>query len=398
MTPTTDQLATELTVQPVDHDTWPEPPQEYIERHYITLTLDLRTGQLAIHGDPLYRGYPVRFGVQPDPENTWVHWYSFPTPVPMHMTWLVSGHLTATQAEALLRVAATRARVLLANLTPVPERFAGGYDWTREAAAAAESLSSMALNPRHYLDSEAPAEWPPPGAVFSGLVTLADALDAAPELAPKGVAVMTDAELDAAAERLTRRNVPHGPNHTALQQAANIDLTKSWTHNQPVYLVGVLAQLYRMRAEQSGGLTPIDAARWFEVMGRDTSQITDSTPDEVLATVAAAEKRAAADEGLLLLGGFDHLAGVRANRRAQVREELAALGLYTQEMADRYEQARAQRAAMLLRVDAWGDPADGEDGKNRDATLAAMACMSRQGVAALRAKHQQATEETEGVA
>ena len=394
MTPTTDQPATDLAVQPVDHNTWPKAPNEgAIDRHYVTITLDLTTGQLAIHGNQWHQGYPVRYGVQPDPENTWVHWYSFPTPVPAHMTWLVSGHLTSEEAEALLRVAATRARVLLANLTPVPDRFAGGYDWTRPAAAAAESLSAMALNPRHYLGSEATAEWPPPGAAFEGLITLADALDVAPELAPDGVAVMSDAELDAAAARLTGRSVPTGEHWRELRKAANIDLTQSWAHNSPVYLVGVLAHLYRMRAEQSGGLNPLDAARWFETMNRYAeTQITDSTPDEVLAAAAAREKQAAAEEGLLLLGGFDYLANVRAQRRAQVREELSALGLYTQELAARYEQARAQRAAMLMRVDAWGDPEDGEDGKNRDARLAALARMSRQGVASLREKHRQDTE------
>lgn len=387
MTPTTtDQLATELTVQPVDHDTWPKPPQEYIERHYITITLDLHTGQLAIHGNPLHRGHPVRFGVQPDPENTWVHWYSFPTPVPMHMTWLVSGHLTATQAENVLHAVAARARVLLNTLTPVPQRHAGGYDWTRPAAAAADSISGIALNPYRAANCEIASEWPSPGAVFEGLATLEDALKAAPDLAPNGVAVMTDAELDATAERLTRHSAPYTPNRESLQRAANIDLSLSWTHNSPVYLVGCLAGLYRMRAEQADGLAPVDARKWAETMGRDLSQVTDNTPDERLAELAAAEERAAADEGLLLLGAADYLAEVRAAAREKTRKALALLGEHTKDLEYRYEMARASRAAMLLRVDAWNSPEDGDE-MNRNATLGALAHMSRQAVASLREKH-----------
>ena len=388
-TTTTGQLATGLTVQPVDHENWPDAPATLIERHYITITLDLITGTLAIHGDPLYRGHPTgRYGVQPDPENTWVHWYSFPTPVPMHMTWLVSRYLTAIEAENVLHAVAVRARVLLSTLTPVLERHAGGYDWTRTAAAAVDSISAIAMNPYHAAHCEIAREWPSPGDVFEGLATLEDALKAAPELAPTGVAVMADAELDATAERLTRHSAPYTlPNREALQRAANIDLSLSWTHNSPVYLVGCLAGLYRMRAEQSGGLAPVDARKWAESGGAvGHTQVTDNTPDERLAELAAAEERAAADEGLLLLGAADYLAEVRAAAREKTRKALALLGEHTKDLEYRYEMARASRAAMLLRVDAWNSPEDGDE-MNRNATLGALAHMSRQAVASLREKH-----------
>lgn len=376
-------LPSELTVEPVDRVRWPADPGGYVPSTYIRVVLDLAKGRLAMLADPDYRG-PVKESreLQPVP-GSFVHHWDFPTPVPSRIAWLVRDHLDPEQATRLLALIAQQAEVILTELVPVPERAAGGYDWSLRAAAAVRIIDSFTSNWWHALSetSVVNAAWTIEHYTkFEGLLDMDDALDAVPELADPEWAVMPDAELDEAAAKLARL-APYSPRDRWLDAAHLAD--HSMPKNVPVYFVGVLRTLYRLRQEQAGALTAYDASHWFSQRLTHLAGVTDDTPDAELARLAEAEDRAAASDGKRLLGALPYLQAVRQEHRNRIRLELTATGQRAADMASHYQRVRSTRAALLLRVDSWNDPDDGDD-TNRNATLARMAGISRQAVLALR--------------
>ncbi|MET9263770.1 hypothetical protein [Amycolatopsis sp. NPDC004079] len=379
----TTPVPADLTVVPVDRGRWPADPGQYLPNAYIRVTLDLAAGQAAILADPFRRGPEKNDRTLQKYPGSYVHHWDFPVPVPGHMTWEIGQHLTPDEAEQLLELIAEQARVILRELVPVEGRAAGGFDWSLRAAAAVRVIDSFALNPWHALSetSVTDAAWTIEHYYeFRGLLDMTDALAATPELGSPEWAVMTDAELDEAAARLAR--------------SAPWDLREKWldaAHLQnsrppgstPIYLVGVLATLYRLRAEQAGALVPADASAWFAARTTRLAVVDDCTDDAELAQLAQAEERHAAAAGKLLLGAPAYLAAIRAGHRDRVRQELVATGRRAADIAGTYKKIRSSRAALLLRVDGWGDPQDGDE-TNRNALLARLAGISRQAVLSLR--------------
>ncbi len=78
-----------------------------------------------------------------------------------------------------------------------------------------------------------------------------------------------------------------------------------------------------------------------------------------------------------------YVTAVRTEKRDRIRRELRATGERAADAESTYKAVRSSRAALLLRIDAWGDPADGDD-SNRNAELARMAGITRQAVLGLR--------------
>lgn len=375
--------APDITVEPIDHDRWPADPGHRLPNLYIRVELDLATRTLRIVADPNHHG-PIEQGYedQPFPES-WVHHHEFPVPMPAHMTWPIKGHLTADQAERLIAVMAPHARVICDERVPVTGRAAGGYDWSLRTAAAVRAIDAFASNWWHSLDpnSVVGPEWTERHEYsFPGLLAMPDALAATPELEDGAWAAMHDAALDEAAAHLARF-APYDLREQWITAAhlSDHDLPRS----VPIYLVGVMATLYERRAELAGDLEPCDESEWFAQNPARLNEVDDSTTDEELSRLIEAEERAAAAAGKRLLGAGYYLVATREQHRERVRAELDAAAQTAEDLGERKKQADRRRSALLLRVDSWDDPADGEEHK-RNAELARRARISRQAVRELR--------------
>jgi galactose mutarotase-like enzyme len=73
----------------------------------------------------------------------------------------------------------------------------------------------------------------------------------------------------------------------------------------------------------------------------------------------------------------------RSCRRQPRPVSVEVVDQHASDLGAQYQQARSDRAALVLRIDAWHDPADG-DANNRNAVLARLAGISRQAVLSLR--------------
>lgn len=379
----TTTTTSELTVVPIDRDRWPADPGQYLPNIYIHVILDLAAGRVAIVADPRYRGPAKEDHAEQKYVGSWMHRWDFPVPVPSHMTWEISNHLTPDEAEQLLGLIAEQARVILSDLVPVEGRAAGGWDWSLRAAAAVRAIGSFCRNTHSALSATSTygAAWMTENSYkFQGLLDMTDALAATPELASPEWAVMTDVELDEAAAKLART----APYELRGQwfDAAHLE-ESALPHSVSIYLVGVLATLYRLRAEQAGALTPTDASVWFTEHTTQLTAIDDCTSDAELAKLSQAEERRAATKGKRLLGAQAYLTAVRTGRRDRIRQELTSTGQRAANLAGQYKKAQSSRAALLLRIDGWGDPQDGDE-SNRNAMLARLAGISRQAVLSLR--------------
>lgn len=373
----------DMTVEAVDHDRWPTDPGMRVPEIYIRVELDLEARTLRMVADPDRRGVVEQGYVDQPFPGSWVHHHDFPVPVPMHMTWPIKGHLAADKAERLLAVMAPHARVILDERVPVTGRAAGGSDWSLRSAAAVRAIDAFASNWWHALDpnSVTGPDWTAREKYsFRGLLDMSDALAATPDLEDGGWAAMHDAALDEAAGRLAR----FAPYDQREQWYTAAHLTdERYPHTVPIYLVGVLATLYERRAAMAGDLEPCDEAEWFAQNPAGLDAVDDSTTDEELSRLIEAEERAAAAAGKRLLGAGYYLVATRGQHRERVRAELDAAAQTAEDLADRKKKADRRRSALLLRVDSWDDPADGED-HNRNAMLARRARISRQAVRELR--------------
>jgi hypothetical protein len=84
------RTTTDLTVVPVNAESWPADPSRYIENAYIRVTLDLTAGRLAIDADQRYHGPSTKDRRLQKYPGSYVHHYDFPVPVPNHMTWEIN--------------------------------------------------------------------------------------------------------------------------------------------------------------------------------------------------------------------------------------------------------------------------------------------------------------------
>lgn len=356
-----------LTIDPIDRHRWPQKPAQFEQDSdlYITVKLWLRDRRLAIHADPFRRGVPRRNSHQSGPvAGWWRHRHEFPVPVPNAMIWLIDGHLTAEEATRLLEVIAVQAEIIMTELVDVPGRETPGRDWSVRAAAAVLAIdsytSAYCCTPTvDDRDTEAHIK----RAKDHGVIDLTEAFGTAPELRNPEWAVMTDAELDAEAAKLAER-VPW-----KLQDR----------HEGMRYFVGVLRAMYRAREEMAGGLTPCNPSSWFATRLTHLVVVSDTSTDATLQTLAASEERAAATEGRKLLGGLPYLRAIRDGHRERIRQQLVDLG------AEKSTNTlgHTTRAALLLRVDGWADPADGCE-QDRTYKLAKLAGVSVEYVFALR--------------
>ncbi|SFW11415.1 hypothetical protein [Amycolatopsis australiensis] len=359
-----------LQVVPIDPARWPANPGQFVAAHYRWVTLDLDTGELALSADPAYCGpddEQLRKGELP--RELRGHWYTrghgFPTPMPRRMVWFLCRYddLDADQATRVLELIAVHARTVLAGQVEVPERSAPGCDWSLEAAIAVRTIAAITESPQRALRE--PSQVGSYAAV--GVLALEDAFALAPALADPQHAAATDAELDAAAAKLAEHLPYQWAEQPELQCAAG-HADRSFGY-RTIHAVGVLAALYRYRRIQAGTLSVCQAPVWFAGRPARLAVVHDDTTDAELARLAHAEDQAAAAAGQRLVGALAYLQASRAAQRDHIRHRLRT--------------ARGDRAALLLRVDAWGDPADGGD-TTRTTTLAQLAGLPASVVAALR--------------
>lgn len=139
-------------------------------------------------------------------------------------------------------------------------------------------------------------------------------------------------------------------------------------------------------ARAAAGLMVCDAADWYAARDqRLAERFSPDWNDAAVAEFAAGEEKTAGAAGYRLVGAVPFLLGYREHRRDLIRQELRAVGLQVRAAETSYADARTSRAGLVARIDAWGDPHDGEDQQRRNRRLGELAAMSPHSVAELRA-------------
>lgn len=337
--------AADRTIRPV--------PPEVNVGHYIRVQLNIRTGELTAHAHDWRTGRVSAF----DPAVTLMmpnggphQWFT----VPDQMCWVVDAGMHvkefplfgAAAADQLIADLRDTAQWLIDSLVEIP----GTDEWDWSPAACSATL---------HIDRRCSrAQTLPTTQCFPRFVACDDALAYVPDLVKPRWADASDKTLDNDAENLTRFALHW---HPELYDLAGLPRSADVDEQPELYvwagIVGARAHLYRYRAEQAAGRTPLDAWRWFtrpenSLVGRVHAGHTD---DE-LAELAAREQDKATTEGIKLIGTVAVMAKHRAGARAQLVDELDALGAAVDRAEDAARLARLRRTARLTEILSWGDP------------------------------------------
>lgn len=286
----------------------------------------------------------------------------------------------------LLEELAPFAGVIVDGLLPVPG--GAGWDWTARAADALRRAGHLAGRyPYRGTDDDFPYQ-----EIYR--VDAAELFDAAPDLVAPAWAEATDQQLQDAVRAFDFHRLDQLPQ--ALVQAAREDGTLPAVRQGQVHtaqVCGLRAWLHGYRQDQASPLTAVDAARWDGGVHHALS-VTDDSTDAELAAVAHRAGRDAAAQGVKLIGAGRWAAQLRADRRAAVREQLAAVRDEIVALEERLKPARKRRTVLVTRILGWEGERDTDSALGRDAGLSHTAVRTLR--TALDGEEQPGRDEEEG--
>ncbi len=375
-------VAATVTVRAVDRSTWPqESPITSAPgvRRCIRISLDPAKRQLSAQMNiDYYGGRPREFNdyqmagsreyfdgsserpvTAPDAVRAY-HWFPY-------------GWNSAADIDALLHVLAPIAAAMLDAFQPLPGR-PGALDWTLRSATMLHLLAVLTRFPTHYVLDGAARRDQVESAANSALkaeghyVTWRQLHQADPSIARGEWALADDATLDQAAEEIAARL---DPRQHALPEAS-----------RAYKVISVRSGLYYFRRAAAAELKVVQAAGWYAAHPGLGERVQPGWSEAEFEELHQDEARAAAGEGLALVGFLPHALRVRDQLRAQTRQELRRRAAAAAQHST--PRLRTAVAGLLLEVDSWGDPADGDD--DRDARLGELAGMSPEAVALLRTR------------
>ncbi|MFB7673139.1 hypothetical protein ACFC26_17195 [Kitasatospora purpeofusca] len=369
---------TAVTVKPVRQNDWSPAPFDGIDGKCIRISLDPARRELsATLNRSSYSSRPAEFTKHQligSPEYFDGH-VERPTTRPEAVRsyqWFPYGWRTVEDVNALLHVLAPYAAKMLDSLQPLPGRPAA-LDWTPRSATLLHLLSTLTQFPSSYVTDGVAQQDQIDGAVHNALekegyyLTWSELHRAAPSVALGEWALADDAALDAAAEKIAsaldpRRHLPEG--------------------SRPYKVTSVRAGLYGFRETAAAGLRVVQATDWYATHPGLGERVYPGWDETRVEELYAHEARAAANQGLRLVGFLPYVLKVRDRLRDQTRQELRRRAAAA--LRESTPQLRTAVAGLLLEVDSWGDPTDGVD--DRDARLGELAAMSPQAVALLRSR------------
>ncbi len=381
---TTPQAAPSVTVRPVDRSTWRQ--ESALSSHprvqrCIRVTLNPAKRQLSAQLNVDYYGNrPADFQV-----TQWTGTREYfdgrsarPATAPdavREYHWFPYGWSSAADIDALLHLLAPVAAEMLDAFQPVPGR-PGALDWTPRSAAMLHLLATLAEYPQHHVRDGEPRRDAVEAAARAALKTEAQFITwgelhrSDPSIARGEWALADDETLDRVAEEI----------------AANLDLSRyTLPEGSGAYKVtGVRSGLYEYRREAAAGLKVVQAADWYAAhpgLGERVHPSWNADSAE-LGELQHDEARAAAGDGLALVGFLPHALRVRDQLRGRAREELRRRGAAAAQQSS--PRLRTAIAGLLLEIDSWGDAADGDE--DRDVRLGELAGMSPEAVALLRTR------------
>ncbi|MEV7775457.1 hypothetical protein [Kitasatospora sp. NPDC086791] len=367
-----------VTVKPVNRSDWPQVSTLQPVERCLRITLDPAARELSAYMNrrsysswaedfPKHQlagsrecptGDEGRPGTPPEAIRSY-HWFPF-------------GWASAEDVNALLQTLAPFAAAMLDSFQPLPDRPAA-LDWTPRSAALLHLLSKLTRFPAHYVGDGAPRQDQIDAAAREALkqeshyITWRELHQADPAVARGEWALADNATLDQAAEQL----------------AASLDPRRHLPKDHQAYrITSVRTGLYEYRQKAAAELKVVQAGTWYADHPGLGERVHPSWDEAELETLYPDEARAAANQGLRLVGFLPHALRVRDQLRTQTRAELRRRTAAA--AAGSTPQLRTAVAALLLEVDSWGDPADGAE--DRDARLGELAGMSPEAVALLRAR------------
>ncbi|NUU20304.1 MAG: hypothetical protein HOV68_02135 [Streptomycetaceae bacterium] len=273
--------------------------------------------------------------------------------------------------NTLLDDVAPLAQHLADTLTQVPGTSA--RDWTCAAWDAYKRACHLVdRRPQRGTQYDFPYE-------RSLMVDAADLFAEFPELVHSGWAELSDAALDDTVTTITKHqlyDLKRDPSaaarlHALAERTAGRPLPPDRSVTFAVF--GVRAWLYSFRARQAHGRAPVDAARWTGGTAL-APRVRADLADTELDTIAAEAVATAAADGVKLLGARAWLLSMRAERRREVRAELARTAEEIAALEARLKPTKVRRRALLTGILAWGEESD------TDAALARAAGLSHTAV------------------
>jgi hypothetical protein len=383
-----------VTVAPVT-EVIPELPVSPANRwpgHYQSILLNVRTGELRFHESTqhLEEWNPSWTSFTAVPHEIRERWHpgtSVPwrgpwlTAVPELISWVVDTGTTAWPyldvdgANALLAKVAPHAQALLERL------FVAGtdLDWSADSAHAGRNirrLTSRSVEEAAGTGGEAAGR-----SADADLVNYGAVVRAFPQaFRPEWLRLSLE-ELDQECEYMTRfLSSEHW--HPEIREHFG---TVSHQSTQPNYrshpaVLGVRAW-YRAAVQAAGPGQLVDFRDWdAHSPALRTSGITASTTDQDLETWIGREEKAAANQGVRLLGTAKAAYDYRAWLRGTAWDRLAVVGAEVERLESELAAVRAERSQLLDQVITW---------ENSDTTIGSRARMSRQMVNRVRVAKQE---------
>jgi hypothetical protein len=343
--------------------------------------------------------------VNPTGDDSWPRIWTykrrnFPYPVPMMLGWALpyAQAKTAEQANAILAQCEPYARNLVAALHELPD---DRRDWTPDAATNLRAITNHAdgLPADAYAPPRGRFGEPRPPGITHGVLDAAEWAALAPDQVSPGWATLDDAGLDQVASDLASKPAPpteiigrlrayykrvevEPPPHLAALFGLGLDPVHPAAAQASVYLVGVRAWLEKHRQEQKDGLGIISAEEWYAQ--HPPEWLNHVADDDRLARAVRedTEQAAAPPEdggaGRALVGAHEYLVAMRAEARDAKRAEAQQAGLDAVAARKHAESMARYRNSLLLLIDSWNDPTDGEPGRGRVSRLAELGGISRE--------------------